>query len=210
MVVDSSARPGAGYARNIGSWVTSAPLLAFCDADDEAAAGWLAAMVQALSRDPFVAGRFESGTLSKAKTRARVRARRSRSLPQSAGLQESPFGPGLPHADARNLGVRRDLFFKVGGFDPTVGCLEDADLCWRIQLTGVPLTFAPEPVMHMRARTSLRTMWSQRRAYAQASALLERRYPRPGPRARRGAKRVVDASPAVRGGTLIGGPARTG
>jgi hypothetical protein len=64
--------------------------------------------------------------------------------------------------------------------------------------------------MHVRPRTSLRTMWSQRRAYAQAAALLERRYPGPSPRPGRDAERVVDASPAVRGGTLIGGPARTG
>ncbi len=37
VIVDSSERAGAGYARNIGAEATSARFLAFCDADDEAA-----------------------------------------------------------------------------------------------------------------------------------------------------------------------------
>jgi cellulose synthase/poly-beta-1,6-N-acetylglucosamine synthase-like glycosyltransferase len=169
-IVDSSDRAGAGHARNIGAYSTQAPLLVFCDADDEAAPGWLAAMVNALKHDQFVAGSFESQKLNGPS------ALRSRSLQQSTALQESPFGPGLPHAGAGNLGLSRELFFSVGGFDLDVGYLEDTDLCWRIQLTGVPLVFCPEAVMHVRLRSSLRTMWVQGRAYGAASALLEHRY----------------------------------
>ncbi len=185
-VVDSSDRAGAGHARNVGALSTQAPLLVFCDADDEAAPGWLAAMVDALKTDQFVAGRFESRKLNGAG------ALRSRSLQQDTTLQESPFGPGLPHAGAGNLGLTREVFFSVGGFDLDVGYLEDTDLCWRIQLAGTPLVFRPEAVMHVRLRSSLRTMWAQGRAYGGASALLEHRYPdpshtgpitsRPGPR----------------------------
>ncbi len=170
-IVDSSARPGAGYARNIGSRMTQSRLLVFCDADDEVAPGWLAAMVAALEQDRFVAGRFDAAKLNNAGTL------RSRSLQQSTSLQESPFGPGLPHAGAGNLGVTREVFFSVDGFDPTVGCLEDTDLCWRIQLTGVPLVFCPDALMHVRLRSSLRSMWGQGAAYGSASALLEHRYP---------------------------------
>ena len=135
------------------------------------APGWLAAMVSALRQDAFVAGRFEATRLNS------PRILRSRPLQQGDGLQESPFGPGLPHAGAGNLGVHRDVFFAVDGFDPSVGCLEDTDLCWRIQLTGVPLVFRPEAVVHVRLRSSLRSMWSQGRAYGEASALLTHRYP---------------------------------
>jgi glycosyltransferase involved in cell wall biosynthesis len=170
VVVDSSAQVGPGHARNVGASATSAPFLAFCDADDEAAAGWLPALARALQQNPFVAGRFESQRLND------DAALRSRTLQQSDRLQESPFGPGLPHAGAGNLGIRRDIFASVGGFDAAVGCLEDTDLCWRIQLTGVPLVFAPEAVMHVRLRSSLSGMWSQGRAYGEASALLENRY----------------------------------
>jgi GT2 family glycosyltransferase len=171
-IVDSSHRRGAGYARNVGAQATDAALLAFCDADDEVAPGWLAALVAALGSETFVAGRFESTRLNDA------RVLRSRSLAQHDGLQRSPFGPDLPHAGAGNLGIRRPAFFSVAGFDPTVGHLEDTDLCWRIQLTGVPLVFCPEAVVHVRLRNSLRTMWAQGRLYGAASALLERRYHR--------------------------------
>ena len=102
---------------------------------------------------------------------------RSRSLQQSDGLQESPFGPGLPHAGAGNLGVTREVFFSVGGFDPAVGTLEDTDLCWRIQLTGVPLVFCPDALLHVRLRSSLRSMWTQGQSYGRASAQLTDRYP---------------------------------
>lgn len=170
IVVDSSAQAGPGYARNVGVEATRAPMLLFCDADDEVAPGWLAAMVAALEQDRFVAGRFDAERLNDAATL------RSRPLQQSDGLQESPFGPGLPHAGAGNLGVRREIFNRVSGFDPSVGCLEDTDLCWRIQLTGVRLVFVPGALMHVRLRSSLRTMWGQGVAYGKASALLEHRY----------------------------------
>ena len=171
IVVDSSAQAGAGYARNVGSRATPARLLAFCDADDEVGEGWLAAMVAALAQNQFVAGRFDATKLNNAEVL------RSRSLQQSDGLQESPFGPGLPHAGAGNLGVSREAFFSVGGFDPTVGTLEDTDLCWRIQLTGVPLVFCADALMHVRLRSSLPKMWSQGKSYGMAAALLEHRYP---------------------------------
>jgi cellulose synthase/poly-beta-1,6-N-acetylglucosamine synthase-like glycosyltransferase len=172
-IVDSSQRPGAGYARNVGAAATQAPLLLFCDADDEVAPGWLAAMVNAAKRNDFVAGRFESKKLNDAATL------RSRPLQQDVSLQESPFGPGLPHAGAGNMAVNRALFLSVGGFDPEVGCLEDTDLSWRIQLTGATLVFCPEAIVHVRLRSSLSTMWAQGMAYGEASALLTKRFPRP-------------------------------
>src|SRR6266545_10527 len=48
-IVDASDRRGAGHARNVGAAAAAGDLLAFCDADDEVAPGWLSAMGQALS-----------------------------------------------------------------------------------------------------------------------------------------------------------------
>ncbi len=170
-VVDSSDRPGAGHARNVAAKVSVSDFLAFCDADDEVAVDWLETMMAALTEsNPFVAGRFESRKLNS------ERVLRSRPLQQSTGLQESPFGPGLPHAGAGNLGIRRDLFLAVDGFDQAVGTLEDTDLCWRVQLAGTPLIFAPEVVVHVRLRSSFSKMWRQGWNYGHAAALLERRY----------------------------------
>ncbi len=173
-VIDASHQAGAGYARNAGAASSSAPMLAFCDADDEVAPGWLAAMVAGLRRHQFIAGRFDGRALNPPSVL------RSRPLQQSCELQHSPFGPGLPHAGGGNLGVHRSVFLAAGGFDPTVGCLEDTDLCWRIQLSGVPLVFWPDAVLHVRLRSSLRGMWHQGCSYGEAAAMLSHRYaPRP-------------------------------
>jgi glycosyltransferase involved in cell wall biosynthesis len=49
-VVDSSDRRGAAHARNIGALNSTGDHLLYCDADDEVAPGWMAAMAEALSR----------------------------------------------------------------------------------------------------------------------------------------------------------------
>jgi len=129
---------------------------------------WLATMCTALERHAFVAGRFEGERLNSR------RARRSRPLDQQDGLQSSAGSP--PHAGAGNLGVHRKVFRAVGGFDPTVTVLEDTDLCWRIQRTGVPLVYVPDLVVHVRLRATLGAMYRQGVAYGRAHARLERRH----------------------------------
>ncbi len=153
-VVDASATPGAGAARNVGVSVARAPLIAFCDADDVVGDGWLAAMRAALGRHAFVAGRFDGTRLNS------PAVLRSRTVPQQHGLQESARLPGLHAAGAGNMGIRADVFRAVGGFDPRCLYLEDADLCWRVQLAGVPLVWAPDALLHVRLRGSL---WSTAR-----------------------------------------------
>ncbi|GIG36619.1 glycosyltransferase family 2 protein [Cellulomonas pakistanensis] len=153
-VVDASARRGAGAARNVGVAASRAPLIAFCDADDVVGDGWVAAMRDALRTHAFVAGRFDGGRLNS------PRVLRSRTVPQTRGLQQSTRLPGLVAAGAGNMGIRADVFRAVGGFDPDCLFLEDTDLCWRVQLAGVPLVWVPEAVLHVRLRGS---MWSAAR-----------------------------------------------
>lgn len=169
-VLDASAERGAGSARNVGARASSAPWLAFCDADDEVADTWMAALARGLRRHAFVAGRFEATRLNAPSVL------RSRALQQDGGLQTSPFGPDLPHAGAGNMGVHRETFLGIGGFDPSVGCLEDTDLCWRLQQSGTELVFLPEAVVHVRLRSTLRAIWAQARGYGAACALLEHRF----------------------------------
>jgi len=195
-IVDSSDRAGAGHARNVATAASTADFVAFCDADDEVAPNWLENMMIMLTRhNEFVAGRFESRKLNS------DRVLRSRPLQQDTGLQESPFGPGLPHAGAGNMGIRRQLFLDVGGFDQAVGTLEDTDLCWRVQLAGTPLIFAPDVMVHVRLRSSFNKMWRQGWSYGHAAALLERRYgnkPIPSPTAVTTSIAVIKATEEVR------------
>lgn len=169
-VVDASARRGAAAARNMGAQAARGRRLAFCDADDVVADGWVQSMFEALTRHEFVAGRFEGARLNTAEVLE------SRVLPQSEGLQESALLPGLRHAGAGNLGVRADLFRRVGGFDETLRCLEDTDLCWRIELSGVPLAYADAAVVHVRLRDGLRATVRQGFAYGAGERRLARRY----------------------------------
>jgi glycosyltransferase involved in cell wall biosynthesis len=168
-VIDASARRGAGAARNIGVAAASGRDVVFCDADDVVADDWLAAMHRALTCRTFVAGRFDGERLNSA------RVRRSRVLPQQDELQYSAQ-LGLAHAGAGNLGLRRELFRAVGGFDPDALFLEDTDLCWRLQLAGVPLIWTPEAVVHVRLRGTLRSALRQGYHYGSGELWLSRRY----------------------------------
>jgi glycosyl transferase family 2 len=170
-VIPAAGRRGPAYARNVGAAESTADWLAFVDADDEVAAGWLPAMVAGLRRHDLVAGRFEARRLNSS------RVVRTRQLDQDTELQYSPFGPALPHAGGGNLGVSRAVFSEIGGFDEGLNCLEDTDFCWRAQLAGHPLVFWPDAVVHVRLRSSLRGMWAQGKAYGTAAAVLDARYP---------------------------------
>jgi len=169
-VIDASAIPGAGPARNEGVRVAQGEWIGFCDADDEASDNWLARLCAALEVHPFVAGRFEGERLNSARTL------RSRAPDQQDDLQRSSPAVGLPHAGAGNLGIHRSVFLAVEGFDPSVRYLQDTDLCWRVQLAGYPLVFVPDLVMHVRLRSTLRSMYRQGRNYGASQALLERRH----------------------------------
>jgi cellulose synthase/poly-beta-1,6-N-acetylglucosamine synthase-like glycosyltransferase len=158
---------GPGAARNWGAARASGSLLAFCDADDVVAPDWLARMVAALADHRFVAGRFATDLNAAA-------VLRSRTLGQQDRLQGGPRG--LPHAGGGNLGIRREVFEAVGGFDPSLRCLEDTDLSWRVQQAGVVLVFAADVVVRVRLRSTLATMFGQGRGYGAAYAELERRH----------------------------------
>jgi glycosyltransferase involved in cell wall biosynthesis len=193
-IIDASVVRGAGPARNYGAQQARGEFVAFCDADDEVAGDWLTAMAAALQQHPFVAGRFEKFRLNDARTL------RSRPLQQQDQLQSSDIGARLPHAGGGNMGMRRDDFLSLGGFDPQIRWLEDTDLSWRAQLAGIPLSFCPEVVVHVRLRSTFRTMYTQGKQYGVAHAILEERYGRPEPVA---AAADVPPAPPVR--RLAGG-----
>lgn len=169
-LIDAGDLRGSGPARNVGARLGRGEWLAFCDADDVVASTWLAAMAAALDRHEFVAGRFEATLLNA------PWVRRSRPVQQQEGLQSADGPPHLPHCGACNMGIHRDRFLAVGGFDPQIRVLEDTDFSWRVQLAGARLVFDPDVVVHMRLRDSLRGMYRQGFTYGAAAGVLAARY----------------------------------
>ena len=168
VVIDSSARRGPSAARNQGVSAASGSLLVFCDADDEVAPGWLAAMTTALAEHELVAARLDHERLNEPWM---VPVRN----PQPGLLQTDP--PFLPYTFCAALGARRELHEKLGGFDETYpDGGEDRDYCYRAQLSGVPLVLADGAVVHYRHRDGALAMYRQARGYAYGQVRLYRAY----------------------------------
>ncbi|WP_146340763.1 glycosyltransferase family 2 protein [Nesterenkonia sp. NBAIMH1] len=166
-VIDASAVRGPGAARNAGARAAASPLLAFCDADDEVADDWLAVMHAALSQADFVTGRAR---------RLEFNARPGEERYFSWGIYHVPFFPYLPAAGAGNMGVHRQAFLDVGGFDESMRTGEDLDLCWRLQLAGHTLVEEPAAVVTVSNREGLRASIAQTYAYGVGDARLKHKY----------------------------------
>lgn len=171
-IVDASARRGGAFARNQAARLAHGAALAFVDADDVVAPGWVAAIGTALAERPFVASRFDIERLNRDSWVSRTRTN-----PQAAGLQRISYPPHLLHAGGCGLGIRRELHERVGGFDEQLLRLMDTDYCFRVQLQcGVELAFVPEAVVYVRYRDTLRGMFRQTRERAAYNVYLAKRY----------------------------------
>lgn len=142
-------RPGTSAARNRGAAAAGSDRLLFCDADDKVAPGWVDAMVAALEQHDAAGGAIENDLLNG--ERPAYMPRHPDGLPVVAGF--------LPRSISANLAVRRDVFEQIGGFaeDYTYGS-DDTEFCWRLQLAGFDLGYAPDAVVHYRHRSTLRSV----------------------------------------------------
>jgi glycosyltransferase involved in cell wall biosynthesis len=167
-------RSGASLARNVGAAEASADHLAFVDADDVVADGWLAAMGEALRRHPFVTGPIELDRLNPPWLAASRGRAHERSAPTFYGI--------FPYAHGCNLGIHRRRWHEVGGLDETMTATEDIDLSLRMWLAGTPAAFEPQAVVHYRYRTQARQLWRQGLAYGRHRPLVARRLAEAGQR----------------------------
>jgi GT2 family glycosyltransferase len=168
--VDSSGVVGPAHAYNVGAREAHGSMLAFCNDDDEVAEGWVEAMAEAIARHGFVAGRLEHERFNEPWMLA------VRETPQADELMSWPLGDYFRYGFACTLGVRRELHNRIGGFDEEFLAGEDMDYCWRLQQLGVELHFAPGAVTHYRFRRSVRSTFSQARAYGEANARVYRKH----------------------------------
>lgn len=169
-IVDASEKQGKSFALNKGVAAAAGESVAFADADDQVAPGWLSAVGQALEEHELIATRCDVDTLNNDENQYRG------SL-QLNGLRRIHYPPYLPHAGGGTIGLRRALHFKIGGFDEAMPHLEDTDYVWKAQLqAGVEIHFVPEAVMRVRYRTDLRDTYRQAKSYAEYNVFLSKRY----------------------------------
>lgn len=164
------ARDGRGpaYARNVGAAAARGRALAFCDADDVVAPGWISAMGDALGSADFVCGPVDLAALNPDWLVA---------IRGSGGTRSAPVFDGrVPFASSCNLGIRRDRFVAVGGFDESLVVGEDTELSMRLHRLGVTPTFVPEAVVRYRLRPTIRANYDQAVAYGAARPVLAERW----------------------------------
>jgi GT2 family glycosyltransferase len=160
--------PGRARARNRGVAASSAALLAFTDADCRPRPDWLEQLVSTLVVSSLVGGRVVLTARDEPNAIERLDA---------LWRFRQDDGAAQGWAATANLGMRRDAFDAIGGFDASFRHIgEDVDLCLRARAAGYELAWCPDAVVEHPAETSLRPVL--RRAFEQAYPLedLRRRH----------------------------------
>lgn len=132
-------KQGVSHGRNTGISAARAPLIAFIDDDVFAAPDWIARMVQALHENPeadYVGGKV----LATAPHEFPSWLTSSHWSPlalQDHGEKAFPVGLERPVClVTANLGIRREVFARVGGFSPKFPRCQDHELQLRIWRSG--------------------------------------------------------------------------
>jgi glycosyltransferase involved in cell wall biosynthesis len=162
-VVDASARLGSASARNVAVRAAAGPGLAFCDADDVVAEGWLAALAEGLESAPLVAGWCE--LLEEPTNR----------LLLPAGPRQTSMG-FLRFADTCSMAVDKATLDSVGGFAEDMLRCSDVDFSWRLQLAGYEMVEAPAALVHKRSRRARRARVLQSYEWGRFQPILYKRY----------------------------------
>jgi glycosyltransferase involved in cell wall biosynthesis len=163
-LVAAGERAGVAYARNIGWREARGDFIAYCDSDDVPAPGWMEALVSAARDADLVGGRLDLDALNPPDVRA---THSGEGFP--VDYLPKPFG-FLAYSPSCNFGIWTEVLQDVEGWNESYDSGgEDADLCWRAQLAGRSLAFAPDAVVRFRLRSSLRSV--ARQAYRDGTTM---------------------------------------
>jgi GT2 family glycosyltransferase len=172
VVVDARTRRGLGHARNAGAAAARGDFLAFCDADDVTAPGWLDELAGAAPHGDLVGGAIEQEELNGRLQRAWQPSDPLTSLLSSYGFM--PYPPG------GNCGIWADVAREIGWDESYTFGSSDIDFGWRAQLAGYRVAFAPGALIRRRFRITLRSTVKQYFRYGVSEPLLFRRWRRHG------------------------------
>lgn len=175
---------GLPYARNAGIAAARAPIVAFTDDDVEVAPEWVAAIVRAFGRRPDVD--VVGGKVLPRWTEGQPPAWFSKRLLAPLALQDKGEEPVPVHAGnaapcliGANFAFRRDVFERVGAFDPRYVRAQDREIQLRLWRAGCQGLYVPDIVTWVDVPTERMTkqyfrMWHRRSGrYASRMKLLD-------------------------------------
>jgi len=136
-VIERSGSRGVG--RNIGVHEARGTWIAFIDGDCFADSQWLRRLRASLATSPVVAGRTTIVGKPRYGTLERVE------------LYQRGFDVTYPSC---NLAYHRDLFDRLGGFDPRFITAEDIDLNMRAVGAGATIVYRPDAIVYHHMRTT--------------------------------------------------------
>lgn len=171
-VVDASDRRGVAHARNVGAAAARGARILICDADDVPAPEWVERMAAALEDHALVTGHQELRRFNRPEQYAWT---------GDADPDDAPRGYGfLPYASGGNLGMRREVFDALAGFDESLLLAEDIDFGWRAYYAGYAVHFVADARIHGHMRSDLRSLAKVRFRGGLAEPALYRRHRRRG------------------------------
>ncbi|MBI4526610.1 MAG: glycosyltransferase [Deltaproteobacteria bacterium] len=161
-------RRGPSYARNRGIEASQGKILAFTDADCVASAGWLKELVREF-RHETIGGVAGEVVAYPPKTPVERYFAQIRHLSAARYL----YNPIFPFAMTGSVAFRREIFDRIGLFDPAFSTGEGADFFRRFfKQTAFKLQYTRKAIVFHRHRATARELFKQLWGYGKGHALL--------------------------------------
>jgi GT2 family glycosyltransferase len=178
-VIQNEHNAGFSAACNQGAALARAPFLCFLNPDAFVEPGWLAPLLERLSREEKVGAAVPLFVYPDGRVQEAGSALDSEGSTlalgdgDDPGLFEHRFPRTIDYGSAACLLIRTALFAEVGGFDLVYSpaYYEDADLCFKLREKGFSTVFEPRSrVVHMRgghSHAAQALMRANRRIFAE-------------------------------------------
>lgn len=122
---------GIPTARNLGAAAATGDWLVFTDADVRFEPGYFDRLAQGVAGDAFYGPKHTTAPY----------ARYSRAF---RGAQRVLHAVGIPAASGSNMGIRRDVFQKLGGYREDLVVNEDTEMMMRVKHRGFRVDWRPD------------------------------------------------------------------